>query len=103
MAQVLEAFSPPTRKTKYPYAQWFCGKIMELKPGSDFYIEPRAMATTLRTYAKRHGFAAVVVVVAGNGERRDHIELWGDPARPEAEGLPDDIAAQVSRRVRRGG
>lgn len=99
MAREITEFSPRLRKTTYPYHEWFNGKINALDQGEDFdlSVSAKSVASTLRTYANRHHFAAVVIPVRGAWGDDDFrsIEVWGDPNRPIHKGLPKHISDQL--------
>lgn len=98
MAREIERFSSARRKYKYPYEDWFCGKIFSLEAGRDFHVPPESFATTLRSHASRHDFPAVVRPVRDPAHPNAgfrFVEVWGDPARSKKDGLPDHIARQL--------
>ena len=58
-------FAGRGRKARYPWGDWFNGRIWVLRPGEDFAGAPRAFRTTIYGAAKRHGIVVRTAQVDG--------------------------------------
>lgn len=74
MAHLVDAPPPRSRKTRYPYDDWFVGGWMMLTRGEDFTNDPRSVGNSILTYARRNGIFAKVEL------RRDK-SIDGQPVR----------------------
>ncbi len=66
MAKVVEQFPKKTRKSKYPFDQWFDGQIWELTEGVDFKIPAPSFRGGL--YNKTRLFGVEIVTASTTNE-----------------------------------
>lgn len=97
MAVEITQFSPARRKTTYPYARWFQGRMLRLKRLEDFNGKPTAVVESVVAYARRNDIAAVAFPVRDENGDSVFVELWGDPARSWKEGPPPEIVEELER------
>ncbi len=100
----VSGFTPVRKKTTYPYELWLDGgdEVNQLEAGIDFHRSPRAVAATINSYAKSHGFVAVAFAVRLHSTRGplDGVEVWGDPSRPVELGVPEHVRRMLDQRRR---
>lgn len=83
MAQILDSFPAIPHKTKYPYDEWFDGKVRRLLHGEDFTVAPQSIRSLLYAQAKQRGMPLKVTIdgddVIVQAEPRVDTRLSAEP------------------------
>jgi hypothetical protein len=64
--------------SRYPFSEWFDGRIYRLKTGEDFTVKPATMASYLRAEAKKRRISLEVKIEQSG----DVVIRSGQLARP---------------------
>jgi hypothetical protein len=55
VAEVLEAFPEPARRSRYPWDEWLDGRVWRLRQGQDFEANPKTIRSRLQQNARKRG------------------------------------------------